>query len=591
LDLSSEEEETVLEEAVDLILEAGKILIRPDPSRMDLAFEADALLQEIAPVRCIRFQDVRDPRVRDAIRQRGEAWRIHPLPQSKDQIKALIHTAQTAVAGQAIYYYNAAQGSRLLTCERFCRLGQLDDDDLRQHLVEISDLSGRVNVRGYPELDLFMASSGFSRAELAGIDWSILPMSVVRERFAELARRFQEAAGPLYQHDDPAEESWRNRLYAALIGRRDDELSESDLLGLGAEFFMQIQWLPGARIEGGELIFDPLAGEPVDARDPNSGNPVVLGLICNLAQQYDMAFINIGQVMNTLCRREPSAGRREVYVAHFRQRGNDRDTLLIIRMQKYGVSEHLDDGKDLLRAMIECESYTEYILDRRLGCRQLGMNLPPRISMRKVTERYRGSQRTLAGTTIWSPYFERDYVAGVASDKIPTIKLKDPRYATALAMLLGRAAAPNLIVGRSDSFGRVIFDDGDEVVVEDAKGLPTEIIVSDHTGTFGNFASDLRQLAPAYAGPVLRRWHLLTDPAAFAQTYVEGFRIRFAQLQIEYRDRRRAFNGLFKHRAVDPAGNLAYRWLRVLQRLDEAQPDVLAEAIRAHICPPPAATD
>src|SRR5271155_4944518 len=39
--LSSEEEDDVCLSAVDLIFEADHILIRPDPDRMDLAFEAD----------------------------------------------------------------------------------------------------------------------------------------------------------------------------------------------------------------------------------------------------------------------------------------------------------------------------------------------------------------------------------------------------------------------------------------------------------------------------------------------------------------------------------------------------------------------
>src|SRR4051794_40126864 len=44
--LTDAERETVLLTSVDLIVKEGKILIRPDPVRMDLAFEADMLLQE-----------------------------------------------------------------------------------------------------------------------------------------------------------------------------------------------------------------------------------------------------------------------------------------------------------------------------------------------------------------------------------------------------------------------------------------------------------------------------------------------------------------------------------------------------------------
>ena len=170
------------------------------------------------------------------------------------------------------------------------------------------------------------------------------------------------------------------------------------------------------------------------------------------------------------------------------------EILQIIRMQKWGVRERLDQGKDLLQAMIESEEYTEYILDRRLGCRQLGMNLSPRISTRKLTERYTGKQRQLEGITIWSPYFQRDYIRGFATARLPTDRLRNPDYAITLADLLGGAAAPNLIVGRSNISGQLIFDDGDEVVAEDTKGMPVDIIVADHTGTFGSFREDLTQL-------------------------------------------------------------------------------------------------
>ncbi len=66
-------------------------------------------------------------------------------------------------------------------------------------------------------------------------------------------------------------------------------------------------------------------------------------------------------------------------------------------MQKWGIREHLDDGKKLLDAIIQSEEYTEYILDRRLGCRQLGMNLPARTAAKRISERYWGRAATCTG--------------------------------------------------------------------------------------------------------------------------------------------------------------------------------------------------
>ena len=128
--------------------------------------------------------------------------------------------------------------------------------------------------------------------------------------------------------------------------------------------------------------------------------------------------------------------------------------------------------------------------------------------------------------------------------------------------------------------GDVIFDDGDEVVVGDPEGMPTEIVVADHTSTFGDYRGELEAAAPAYARAVNRRAPLVPDPAAFAQEYLEGFRERFTEIQRDYLARSRAFERLFRHRQVDPAGNLAFRWKLVLARL--AQP-------RSTTWPPPSA--
>ncbi len=158
-----------------------------------------------------------------------------------------------------------------------------------------------------------------------------------------------------------------------------------------------------------------------------------------------------------------------------------------------------------------------------------------------------------------------------------------PAYAARLARLLGQAAATNMIVGRCDLQGRVIFDDGDEVVVEDHCGMPTDIVVSDQTGTFGDYRTDLEHFAAEYAAPVNRRRVLVSDPDAFEALYLDGFLTRFGKTQSEYRKRRRAFDTLFKHRLRDEAGSIAYRWECILDRLRRAVPQSLANLIHSHI--------
>jgi hypothetical protein len=171
----------------------------------------------------------------------------------------------------------------------------------------------------------------------------------------------------------------------------------------------------------------------------------------------------------------------------------------------------------------------------------------------------------------------------MATDKIPPQKLAEPNYAGRLARLLGQAAAPNMIVGRCDPEGHIVFDDGDEVVVEDELGMPVEIMVGDQMGTFVDYRTNLEQFAAEYAEPVIRRLPYLTNPDEFIAGYVDAFVTRFTRIQMEYRSRKRAFDTLFRHRRRDEGGSFAYRWECVLGRLRQARPQSLGTLIRNHI--------
>jgi hypothetical protein len=313
-------------------------------------------------------------------------------------------------------------------------------------------------------------------------------------------------------------------MYCALIDLRGDVVSEEALLGLGSEWFMQVEWLPGARFEEGELIFDSVFDELKSPNEPAASvqlEDTVRGLICNLIQDYgDIEYLNIGRVTGSLGAKKLSPGRRDVFVVQVKPRESSHEELQIVRMQKWDVRERLAQGKHLLQAMVESQEYTEYILDRRLACKQLWMNLSPRAVARQLAERY-GWPHRREEIIIRSTYFQRDYVKGISSNKLHTGKLDNEKYAVGLARLLGQAAAPNLIVGRCDIDGRLIFDDGDEVVMEDAHGMPTDIFVADHTGTFGNYRGSLRDLAPHYGIAVNRRLQFVADHPSFIQAYLD----------------------------------------------------------------------
>jgi len=582
--LTREERDKEWALAVDLIVVEDAIQIRPDPNNMDLAFLADELLQRLIAKYRIRFLGILNERVREAIKRRGELWRITPLPITSEEMRAMIDSSRIGIHGREIYYYGEQTGTRYLTFQEFQGLGRLDDGELRFHLSEIGRHLGLRNAAGNPEVAFFATGTGLSRADFTSIDFETLDSSGLRKTFETLIEKFRVAVKPGLLHDDPENLEWKNAMVAALVGREDELMTEGTLLGLSAEFFMQIEWLPGGRIEDGELVLDP----SLDIDETEGGPPERLRdekprkFILNFVREYgDLEFVNVGRVIGSLSRRAAMPGRRGVYIACLKQRQNPAQIVTIIRLQKQGVREYLEQGFSLLDAMIAAEQYTEYILDRRLGCRQLGMNLPLRVTAKKISERYAPGKG--AGYSIWTPYFEREYIRGIATDKLPPALFGSPEFALRCARLLGHAAAPNIVVGRCDRAGSPLFDDGDEVLVLNAEGMPQDIVVADHTGTFNDCASRLGEFTAKYALPVTRRRGYLCDPDGFAHAYCTAFEKRLERIQEDYRRRRKAFDSLFLHLPAQAPGSFAYRWKRVLARLDETDPLALTDLVRRNI--------
>jgi hypothetical protein len=579
--LSEEEEMLEWQHSVDLIMEEDTILIRPDPQNMALAFEADELLQELVSKQKIKFLNLLNEHVRFAVKERGENWRIAPLPQSPEEMKRMIQSSMIPIGGRSIYYYSRDIGTRFLTFQQFCELGPLPDEELQAHLIEIRNFSGHRNRMGHPEIAFFAADKSFGHASLPSCDPGQSSPDHARKCFEGIKADFRSSVRPDLLEDNVDNPEWRNLMFSSLLGKADEPRPEELMLGMSSEFFMQIEWLPGGRIEGGELIFDSIFDEhdhsPQSLELPTLCDEKARGFIFNFVREFgDIEYVNVGRVIGSLSRRPTTAGRRDVYVAEIQQLNSPSPVVRILRMQKWGIREHLDEGKDLLSAIMESEEYTEYILDRRLGCRQLGMNLAPRIATRKISESYQGQQ-------IWSTYFERDYIPGIATDKIPRSRFQNAAYSLRFADLMGRAAASNLVVGRMNLQNEVLFDDGDEILIGETSALPREIVVSDHTGTFTNYVSELNTFADAYASPIRKRVACFPNPGEVMEAYISAFSGRFVHLQQDYRRRKRSFDTLFNQRPRDERGSFAYRWERILARLDDTDPQALTQALRKQL--------
>jgi len=589
--LSSEEEDDVCLSAVDLIFEADHILIRPDPDRMDLAFEADELLQGLVSKRKVKFLSVSAPAVLEAIKERGECWRLSAIPKTREGKERLVASSKVAIRGLPIYYYNRLTGTRWLTFQEFEGLGRLDDAALAQHLAEIADHAVLSNRSGRPELDFFAADlRRFGSRQFAGVSYEQLTSAQLRAKFDDLREQFRSAVHETYRREDLKSKAFCERMLSTLFLDGNETQTEQILSGLSPEFFMQIEWLPGGRFEEGEFLFDPIfdeaASHPEDAELQRLCDPKVKGFIFNLIREYDdLEYINVGCLPESLSLGRPqNEGRRGVYIAEFRSASEPATIKRFMRLQKWGLWEHLDEGKDMLHAIKDSDDYTDYWLDRRLGCRQLGMNLTRRVVMRRLGEIYLGVNLRYRGELIRTTYFERGYLPGIASDKLPIDRYERPGYAVMLADQLGQAAAVSIIVGRALELGRKpLFDDGDEVVREDENGLPVEILVGDHSGAFGEYKLPMDTFAAHYARPVNTRDRMLPDAPEFAKTYLAALSRHFLRIQGDYRKRRRAFEALFKHCRYDTGGSFAYRWECVLRRLDQTDGEALIEAIRRNI--------
>lgn len=592
-EMTTEEEQDVRGDAVLAVIEGKRIQIRSNPDDMPLAFRADKLLQRTGvSKRQIKYLNVFNENVREALKRRGEMWRIARLPTRRKEMKERILAAKTGIDGKPIYYHNATTGTRWLTLHEFSLLRYLDDDLLRQHLVEIQCFSRSLNRDRNPEVAFYLADQTFTGECFERYDFTVMAPEDLRAAFEYLRKAFRCAVPAEFRGDNLENDVWRQRMFSALVTDTDEVVQSEVLLSLSPEFFMQIHWLPGGRIKNGELAFDEVFEE--ERQDPCEEK--AREFLYNLVREYgDLEYVNIGKVVNSLSRRNPGRGRREVYLAVVKRYGHANEIVSVIRMQKWDVRQHLNAKLELPEAMFRSDEYTEYVLDRRFACRYLGMNIPRQFTTRKICERYFADWTGPNGYMIWSPYFERAYIHGVATDKTPEDRFENPDFALAFAQLLGRAAASNIIVGRCDASHNTMFDDGDEIVVENDIGLPVDIVVADQTGTFADYCTPLRNLAASYADPVNRRLKFLSNPEAFARAYIDAFVERFRCIQEKYRLRRNAFDTLFKVRPYDEKGCFSYRWRRVLQRLEETDSRELAQIIRANLrvsvgCQPVVAT-
>lgn len=589
--LSRAEADEEFQESVDLVFTDDHVLIRPDPERMDLAFKADEILQEMVSKRVIRFLNTSSAKVRSAITMRGENWRISRHPISQEDIAKLIEHSKVPICENPIYYYNRATGTRYVTASTYLDVQQLDNVRFRRQIKEFVDGISKRNRMGNPEVDLFPLSTPIEIKKA----WKTLPVAELtdeelRARCEKIDQDWRMSLPPELRDESITNYDWRNEMCQTITRQPNETSSEEQKLisGIASEFYRQIEWLPGAMIDHGEVIFDPIYSEADRTRDPKLlaiCDPRVKAIIFNLTRMLgDLDFINVGKIVNTLSRdSSKQKGRNSIYILQYKFCDESKPRVLIMRLQKWGIAERLDQGKNMLQAILETDEYADYILDRRRMCLQLGMHLPKRMAHGSFTEKYHGMNQ-YNGVTVRTSFFMRPYIPGYASDKIPQQRYRNPVFALRFAAVMGRAAAMDMIVGRrATETKELLFDRNYEVILMDQDGMPEDWMITDHAGTFVNYEHRLEDFVAQYATAVQRRKEWVPDYHAFVDAYVNAFGDAIAEAQLAYRTHRRAYDNLFVDRPFDVNGSGAYRWVCVLKRLDEADPDNIAAILRTAI--------
>ncbi|MDA3923402.1 MAG: hypothetical protein PF904_01720 [Kiritimatiellae bacterium] len=594
--LTPEEEQDEMELSVDLLFdnEDKVVQIRPDPEEMDMAFLADEMLQEVISKKKIVYLNIDNCQVRNKLMMKGECWRMGQLSSDPIQMNLLLSNSRISINNFPLYFYNKNTGTRFLTLYSFKSIGRMPDNEFREQILEVAANTQKKNYHGRPEIDIFPPDCEFKNSAFESIDNSDITTEELRREYKILLAQFTQAVPYGLKIENVENIEWRNLLFETVTQSRKSKSTCEILNNISPEFYKQIQWLPGATItEDNELLFDKVFDEA-----KNNPNDPVLAEICDsrakefimnyLRQYHNIEYINIGRISRSLSKSRAfdSTIRSNVYIVHFKSSDKDRTSLRIIRFQKWCIYEHLEKGKNLIDSIFEAVNYTDYIFNRRLACTQLGMHLPKKFFTSRIRETYKGSNPDpeAYGKRLWVVYFERDYVNGIASDKLPCKHYESEEFCTKLATLLGTAAAINIIVGRASKNGRPLFDDGDEVIdIDKDSGMPIELTVSDHTGTFNNYKKSLFESASFYASFIMNHASKIDNPDIFIDAFLKAFKVKFEWTQREYAKRQRAFDRLFIDLPLDAAGSLAYRWTLILERMQTTNVDDLIDAIRNHL--------
>jgi hypothetical protein len=574
--LTAEEEVAVFQDGVALFIIDSTVLIRTDPGNMEKVFAADTLLQRLLPKDRIEFTGIHLEEVRKTMRSRGESWRISPPPSSVEEIVRYIHSSRVNVGTQTAYYLNTHSGARFLTYEEFAKMRPMlhgNREDALARLKEIVHLTRLKNDQGVQELVFFLPiGKGLTTQtleELISVLERTDPIFGIRKAedlFDRFAASFVEAAGADLTVDDERYAAWRTTMFCRLCDI-DEKTVEEWTLGLSPEFHLNVRWLPGARIEGDNLLFEI------------NVEPRVRSIITHFWETWTgVLSINVGQVETSQTERDLTGEERQVFLVVIDLK-DGREAIRHLRMIKWDVMHRLKRGVTQEQAIAETIQYRDYIFDRLRAATELEIPIPFFTEI-ELQEEVPGL------TPIPVFFFDRRYFSGMVTDKIPSARYAQEGFILRLARLLGVAAAASLVLGRaSPRTGHIFFDDGDEAIQFDDMGLPERLIIVETTGSFTDWTTPTEKMLPHCLSHL--RGHLekarekgiqAGELIAAINEFAEALLGEIARIQHLVHERSARLKSLFKDRTQEPGG-IRHRWEGILHRIDTTDPEKLRRII------------
>lgn len=559
-------ESRICHDAVSLLIRGSLILVRSDPADMDRIFAADRILQSFFPKEIIQFTGLHIPEVRRRLRHRGESWRVSPTPRSVQEISSYVKASRVQVGTGLTVYYNAPTGGRFLTFDEFMRIRPLLESDRKEaleRLREMLNLLQRFNNRGSRELSFFLpagVSIDFTDLEEVVSLLETLPASEpsfeVKAAFDRFASHFARAAGSELVVDDYQNPVWRNTMFCRLLDINEEEMEEWSL-HLSPEFHLNVKWLPGATVADDELRFDPNVHRRVQ------------GLISHFWKKSGgLVSINVGRIEESQTSRDISGEERDVYLVVMTTRDR-QDSIRLLRLMKWDVIHWIKMGFSLEHAIAETIKYRTFIFDRLHAASRLGF---PILSYDEI----RLDEDVPGLGTIPAFFFERQYIPGIVTDKIPISCYRNPDFIKGLAGLLGVAAAFTLVLGRaSPRTGEIYYDDGDELIQLNSWSIPVRLVVIETTGSFTDWTTPLVALLPQ----CLARFRVHLDKAFESGAPLQIIEESVSAFAGALRDKLRAIQqiafapssrieSLFSDRPHEQGG-MRHRWEGILRRLKE----------------------